>query len=270
MRSGNHRQVSRVYRFNVPLKNGGFYVGSSVSSEIEKDDYSLADDKVHIKNLIEKIAGDFDPADLYPDFESIEYIVGNWAILVSVGSELVPALVAAGEKNENVTARALMTRLLGEIVRDTKRRLGSRSSGLVCQDCFVRYAAHEVELSWIKEKITYYGCRSCGHSRGYFEHSGNIVAVLDEGMTESYAQGEEVRVNWLKYGGIFDFERVEIINATDESVERFSVQIGNDTDGVRRSKYEQVQYVISPDCRLSENTKRILRKTFAQVIIEVK
>ena len=44
-----------------------------------------------------------------------------------------------------------------------------------------------------------------------------------------------LRVNWLTYFQPFDFVQVEIHNASDEDVERFAVQMGNDTDPIRQA-----------------------------------
>jgi hypothetical protein len=82
-------------------------------------------------------------------------------------------------------------------------------------------------------------------------------------MATEVAQKEGlVRVNWLVRRELFDFDRVEIIQATDEDVERFAVQVGNDTDPVRQPHYPQMRCLVAPQCRLSENTLRILRQTF--------
>jgi hypothetical protein len=50
----------------------------------------------------------------------------------------------------------------------------------------------------------------------------------------------------------------EIIQATDEDVERFIIQVGNDTDPVRRSWYKRKKCLISFQCRLSPNSLRLL------------
>ena len=74
-----------------------------------------------------------------------------------------------------------------------------------------------------------------------------------------------MRANWLKYKTLFDFDMVEIINATDEDVERFVVQVGNDTDQTRKKRYKNMDCIVGLNCNLSENTIRILQRTFGQV-----
>lgn len=94
-----------------------------------------------------------------------------------------------------------------------------------------------------------------------------VVAVLDAGWdAETERIGvDRQRVNWLRRQRVFDFDWVEIVNATDRDVESFVVQIGNDTDDWRQSRYPQMQCVISPQCVLSENTLQILKNTFGEV-----
>jgi hypothetical protein len=93
-----------------------------------------------------------------------------------------------------------------------------------------------------------------------------VTAELHSGLgKKQYHHNGLLRLNWLQHRQRFDFDRVEIIQATDEEVERFAVQVGNDTDPVRRPCYKQMQCVIGPACCLSENTVRILKQIFGQV-----
>jgi hypothetical protein len=75
-------------------------------------------------------------------------------------------------------------------------------------------------------------------------------------------------VNWLQYRQLFDFDEIQIIQASDEEVERFVVQVGNDTDSVRKARYQHMHCIISSKCNLSENTMRILRRTFGQIEVQ--
>jgi hypothetical protein len=84
-------------------------------------------------------------------------------------------------------------------------------------------------------------------------------------MVEEIELSDVLRVNWLVRRALFDFDWVEIIQATDEDVERFAVQVGNDTDPVRELRYQQMKCTIGPECKLSENTLRILDKMFGEV-----
>jgi hypothetical protein len=85
---------------------------------------------------------------------------------------------------------------------------------------------------------------------------------------EQVNQGEILRVNWLIRRTLFDFDEVEIVRANDEDIERFAVQVGNDTDIIRQPSYKEMRCVISSNCELSENTKRILQHMFGQVKVK--
>ncbi len=89
------------------------------------------------------------------------------------------------------------------------------------------------------------------------------MAVLDNRTdVTQLAQNNKLYINWSAHREQFDFDEVEIIRATDEDVERFAVQAGNETDPVRQSRYKQMDCVVSPESKLSANTMRILQKTF--------
>ena len=99
-----------------------------------------------------------------------------------------------------------------------------------------------------------------------------VIVVLDAGWSgeTELAQGDVVRVNWLRNQAFFEFDSVEIVEASDEEVAGFVVQIGNDTDDWRRSRYRHMSCRILPGCVLPENTLRSLRDLFAEVhVVEV-
>ncbi len=94
-----------------------------------------------------------------------------------------------------------------------------------------------------------------------------IIAVLDSNWDEeSVRDGDRLlRVNWLKHEALFDFDSIEIVEATDEDIERFTMQVGNDPDEWRRSGYRQMRCRVEPGCELSESTLRLLRSIFGEV-----
>jgi hypothetical protein len=186
--------------------------------------------------------------------------------LVALGGEATEPLhrIAADEANP---LQPLAIELLTHIEQETTIRFAWRLAQLLCPRCLTRFGAHSLDLAW-GVSFTYYGCRACGQSREFLEWP-QVVAVLDTNWTELYArQGDQLRLNWLKRRTLFDFDRIEIIQATDEEVERFAVQVGNDTDPVREPRYKQMWCRVGPECRLSENTLRILESIFGQVEAE--
>ena len=150
--------------------------------------------------------------------------------------------------------------LLQAIGQETTARLAYRADRMLCPHCLTFCGAHIASM--LEDfNVRYYGCRMCKQSRRLWE--GEVVAVLDAGMgVGPIHQHGETRVNWLAWRELFDFHSVEIVQATDEDVERFAVQVGNDTDPFRRPRYGQMQCVVKPECKLSENTLRILDSVF--------
>jgi len=93
-----------------------------------------------------------------------------------------------------------------------------------------------------------------------------VVAVLNANWSGSRIHRDgRLRINWLTERSLFDFDWIEIVQASDEEVERFAVQLGNDTDPVRRRRYRHLHCFIGQSCRLSENTLRILQRMVGPV-----
>ncbi|MCK6628934.1 MAG: hypothetical protein L6R45_27615 [Anaerolineae bacterium] len=183
-----------------------------------------------------------------------------YPVVVAGGTEALPKLhPALGSEVLGEVA----SRLLRDIIEESARRLAHRAPWLLCPTCLTRFGPHTWEFSWWSSS-TYYGCRTCRQNRKYLE--GKVMAVLDSQMgAEPIQRDQEIRVSWSARRELFDFDAVEIIEATDEDVERFAVQVGNDTDPTRKPRYKAMQCVVSPGCGLSENTIRILEHTFGQI-----
>ena len=177
-----------------------------------------------------------------------------------MGGEAVPQLqpVAGNKKHP---AQTLAAQLIKEIAATTEplRRQGVES--LVCPRCLTRFSAHQAEIGWVSS-VAYYGCRTCHQSKEFFTVD-KVIAVLDNQVDFAPVQhGQTLSVNWVFRRELFDFDSVRILRATDEEVERFAVQVGNDTDPLRQPWYQKMECTASPDCNLSANTTRILQRTF--------
>jgi hypothetical protein len=187
--------------------------------------------------------------------------------ILAIGSKAIPLLEEKAELaiiKGSHSLRPITVQLLQEITQDTTRWV-TQVSHRWCPHCLARCVAHEVALSPMNF-ITYYGCRICGQSEAFLDWAGPVVAILDRNITTELSEEKgALRVNWLVRRALFDFEAVEIIQATDEEVERFAVQVGNETDEVRQPRYKEMRCTVSPECKLSENTMRILKRTFGQV-----
>ncbi|MCB0165174.1 MAG: hypothetical protein KDI79_13160 [Anaerolineae bacterium] len=186
-------------------------------------------------------------------------------VLVRLGSEPVEALLGLANKpNHRLNKIALW--ILDSISHDTTTRLGDRADRLLCVDCLAYCGTYTEQVG--KKSLTYHGCRVCGQSWEFlFCPSRQVIAVFDSTWPEPYRQTNgSLRVNYLARNHLFDFNAIEIVKASDEQVERFAVRAGNDTDPVRPLPYKQVSCYVWPECELSENTIRILERTFKEVI----
>ncbi len=155
--------------------------------------------------------------------------------------------------------------LLSGIDQETTDRFSWRTEHTLCPNCLTRFGSRPVNVG-LGIPLDYYGCRVCGQSREYLYLPQGVVAVLDEGWGKVRAEQDGLLlINWLVHRVSFDFDWVEIRQAADEDVERFAVQVGNDTDSFRQPRYKRMHCLIAPDCKLSENTMRILQRTFGEV-----
>jgi hypothetical protein len=210
------------------------------------------------------------------DAEYLQFVLGTllelieaYPRVVDMGGEVVPILHPISKKYHIL--QHVAGQLIFDIGRDTEKRLKGQETQLLCPHCLVHCGAHQRKVGWIGD-VTYYGCRTCGQSRNFVPSENyHLVVLLDSELTaEQINYNETIRINWIKYRKLFDFEEVEIVRATDEDAERFAVQVGNDTDPFRSTRYKQMCCTISADCGLSENTIRILRQMFGQVEVVAK
>ena len=203
--------------------------------------------------------------DLHILYDLLIHLAEIYPALVALGGEIIPLLQQIVRQYPNL--EPLVTQLLKDIAQDTTARLQSQIAKLLCPNCLVHYQAQKISLGW-RPSLTFCGCRSCKQSRIFLENPGRVIAKLDRGMKTRYTQvSGGLQVNYFALRTLFDFDKVEIINASDEDVERFAVQVGNDTDKVRRSRYSNMACFVSPACHLSENTMRILDKIFKEVVV---
>jgi hypothetical protein len=194
-------------------------------------------------------------------FDFLVELTRTYPEVISLGGEAVSALEQIASES-SAELQAVAQQLLRDISADTQRLKWDRDWPF-CPHCLTGCAPYEVSTGWWSS-LTFYGCRTCRQSREFLK--GSLIAVLDSQMeAELVERQERVRVNWLRRRSLFDFNWVEIVQATDEEVERFAVQVGNDTDEWRKSRYAQMPCDVSAQCQLSENTLRILERMFGEV-----
>ena len=191
--------------------------------------------------------------------------------LVKLEGIVVRPLTEALSQFETPLFRKNAIAVLNQISENTLKRKDKIAQQLFCSRCLLHFETQYMKIAIYKflsvETIFFHGCKSCGQSQDFFT-TGKIIAVLDTDMNEERLQtGQSLRVNWLKRRSVFDFDSVEIIKTDDKQAEHFAIQVGNDNDSWRRSRYKEMQCQVSSDCGLSENTLRILKNTFGTVKI---
>lgn len=266
----DHQTHTRITMRSAKSTNSPNSISEAISLSKSKLNGSFCTDtlrvlKGQIKVNTNKQELDYIQLGVESDIEYLQLILGSLHSLmyaypiISSSDAPIEAIIA----NRYGHLWPLTAQAVREIAQDTFTRLSDKAPKLLCPNCLTRFDHHQVRLSGGKT-ITYLGCRKCGQSHECFE--GKAVAVLNTETTIKQDEQDEVlRVNWSLHKTLFDFDEVEIIQATDEEVERFAVQVGNDTDFFRQSKYSNMHCRISSKCELSDNSVRILNRMFERV-----
>ncbi len=197
-------------------------------------------------------------------FDLVCNLASAYLLIERNGSKTIPVLSSI-VTNPRHKLREFVIPLLRDIAEETRITLVGLGKYSLCPSCLVYCGANTIQLAPL-DAITYYGCRVCGQSDHFKTWKGRIVAILHNQMKkEKYVRNGVLYVNWLARRDLFDFDSIRIVQATDEDVERFAVLVGNDTDEERKPRYSQMSCFVSPKCRLSPNTIRILRHIFGQI-----
>jgi len=182
-----------------------------------------------------------------------------------MGGEVVDSLLQAKP------FKPVISQIIKNIADETAQRIKPKASLLLCKKCLTFCSSHKAKpplsfssaLSMLLTGAEYYGCRLCKQSRDFIE--GRSVAVLDNLMTEEWSLHDVISVNWLAHRKPFDFHEVRIMQASDREVEEFVMQVGNDMDEFRQPRYKEMPCIISSGCKLSANTRNLLKHTFKSV-----
>ena len=216
----------------------------------------------------------YEEADVQTEADYLQ-VVFDWLIrlrrayphIIALEGAMMPRLHPIALDKDHPT-QPVARQLIKAIATATRHLAQSDVRLLLCPDCLTRTTVHQLELGW-PTVITYFGCRQCHQSKQFLDVN-HVEAVLDhtKGREKFVQQGQTLRVNGLARPTLFDFNALTIVAATDKEVERWVIRVGNDTDSIRQSQYKQMPCTVSPDCALSENTLRILRRTFGSVQVE--
>jgi hypothetical protein len=209
-----------------------------------------------------------DPTSLEALCETMADLLRIYPRLANLGGLAVPHLKSLAILKHAFQPVAIQ--LLHNIAQETQNRLAEQANQLLCPTCLRACTAHKLELPLIYQ-LHYYGCRTCGQSLEFLSVKKSVIAILDTQMTQKHISRAEVLYgNWLLHRQLFDFDQVYIRRASDEEVERFAVQVGNDTDPLQQPRYATMRCLVWSDAGLSENSLKILKRTFGRVEIETR
>lgn len=240
-------------------------------SQLEKALKKVQNDEwIQIFSLLEKNKKEPPSSEeLISNLESLDWKERFMArhLLLYLGGEVVELLIkklSAYTSPKNST----IVHLLQSIAYETQERLSFKADRLVCPYCMVYVGANQINFGK-KNFIIFYGCRSCYQSRNFYDFKDTKIVLLlhQELEEEKILEDKVLKINWFKHKKLFDFNWVEIFQASDEDIERFCIQIGNDGDRIRRKNYKRMFCFIREGCNLKLETINMLKNTFREVII---
>jgi len=183
--------------------------------------------------------------------------IGNLAALESL-NEIHKDTQEGRSMHEAATAATLL------ICKQNQRKFTSSWKDYLCAKDLTRFIFYPVYLP-DKSTTGYYACRVCRRIENAFYPIQVIVELNSERAEERFKQDNLLYVSWLKRRTLFDFDQVKVERVSDRDVQEFAIQVGNDTDTFRASRYKHMKCVIASNCRLLENTIRILESQFGSV-----
>ena len=196
---------------------------------------------------------------------------GHWTrrflarhILGAIGGEAIPHLVEIAQSDQSALQETSLW-LLRNIKEETTRRISPQAGDTLCTDCLVSCVEHSVRGA-VGKRMTFFGCRNCRQSRRLVDPSIQVVAVLDSGWEPLRARVDgTLWVNVLRATPLIEFDGVKLLQATDQQIESFAMQIRNDTDSIRQAHYQRAVCTVGAGLQLSENSRRLLSATFGRV-----
>lgn len=148
-----------------------------------------------------------------------------------------------------------------------------RDGQLYCVKCIARSKTFKTpnynSNLFYSDSFLYVACRKCESNLFFSEEIQRVVLVLDRNMKEDMTvDGENLLVNQLRQEQLTDFDEIRIIDADDYQVERFAMQIKNDTDDMRREWLPLTLVHLNPKLPLSQSKINMLRDFFEVVTLK--
>jgi hypothetical protein len=144
------------------------------------------------------------------------------------------------------------------------QRVGLRGDLAVCREHLARFERKEAQLSYGR-RWAYWRCRVCGKDDYAFTSVRTLQGVFDETLREPIAQsGSVLRVNLATQSPMpLDLQEVVVTSVDHEhAVEAFVAAYQNYVPPVKTPRLKDIPLRIEGQAALSENTERLLRRTF--------
>jgi hypothetical protein len=121
----------------------------------------------------------------------------------------------------------------------------------VCQEHFTRFIYWKCSIS-STTSVAFFACRLCKIAEPSYRKISQVIAVLDMSASQpiTVQRGNLLYVPWSLERGIFDFDAVEIRQATSAQIETFLLKFDEDEDPARPWKQKRGSKI---QCRVLSN-----------------
>jgi hypothetical protein len=235
-------------------------------------------DKRAVEPLIERLDDSFDKAGKVA-LIALEKL-GEGPLAAAIAQLKYDDLIAFAKEGDSRPVDPLVERLettniktqdaIKKALVKINRELKSHADNLLCKKHFARFALTklpDVKSSKLRN-LSYYACRICKKASNVIPHVHNVTAVLDSDMSKlTSLKRNNLRVNYLKFNELFDFERIEIVKANIHDVKLFLNRIKRDTDEFRQKRYRKMACTVKRECK-SEEILASLREVFENVRVK--
>ena len=255
-----------------------------ISSYVRADACRVAEEKPDgrlITPLIQRLA-DLEPAVQRAAVEGLrgmgeEKLASAYAHAILYHEPTFHRLVSMGEKGdvrlvtvlvEQFTGRLLSQRKLKRLINALEALYSSarkRINELYCLRDYARFEEYKFQPVPFQH-VPYVACRKCG-STLYTNVFSRVRAVLDHSMEKPFHHSHGLfRVNWFHFEAMFDFDQVEIGEASDEEVLAFTLKIANDMDPYRTGRPRKPLCFLRNESTITPNTIGVLGKVYENVV----
>ncbi len=153
-----------------------------------------------------------------------------------------------------------------EVMIDLEFSATTIGKEMYCMEHFRRFRKRKFVSNFYPFQYSpYLSCRQCKSALAGKRIETVVASLNREAPAIQWRNEKILLINWFKRTELFDFDRIEIHDATDQEIIQFCVTIGNDTDRFRRKRYKTMQCLVLDRMNVNENSRRVLDRTFGQV-----